>query len=162
MARRIPLAALLVALAGLGPAAGQSVTGEERTQQPLGAVEIAGQSFGLAIAYRSDSAILELAVPQAGGAKYLPLFASTTRGLPAMTVELYASASEIWVLSSLPGSPVLGYYRIGAGQGITGFGATALLDTPFPEALSGGPVPYPPFDPQTLRKTASFYLRPAE
>jgi len=125
-------------------------------QRSLGAVQIGDHDVGLLIAYSDDAAILSLKVADG---KYVPLFASTYRGVPSVDLDIFASKSmdEIWVYASWPGEKVLAYHRFGTQSAITSFGKLDLLDTPFPMTLSGGPVPYPELDADTTIRMASFY-----
>lgn len=137
---------------------------EDTAESRLGTLQIADTEVGLLIAYRPDAAILQLSIRGEGSsAQYLPLIVSTYRGIPPVDVDLYASDDdqEIWALSSLPGAKVLAHYRLGATTGLTAFGKTTLSDTAFPDFLSGGPLPFPVFDPQKVSKRATFYHRDA-
>lgn len=127
-------------------------------QRSLGAVQIGDHDVGILIAYTADSALLELNVADG---KYIPLFASTYRGVPTVDIDIFASNSldEIWIQSSWPDSKLLAYHRFGTPSAITTFGKLDLLDTAFPATLSGGPVPFPEVDPEMTLKMASFYHR---
>jgi hypothetical protein len=143
----------------ISAAAGQPVI-EERTIRDLGSVQIDGTSIKFLIAYGGDSAILEFSVAGSGGReRYVPLFGSTDRGVSAVTLNAVVSKSndQLWVQSSWPGNEILAYYRLGADTATTPWGPMGLLDTPFPKHLSGGPVPFPPFDPGGVRSLATFH-----
>ena len=132
-------------------------------EEHIGTVTIAETEIGLLIAYRPDSAVLQLSIQDHGDpVQYLPLMASTYRGIPPVDIDLYASRDDtvIWVLSSLPSREILAHYRLGAKTGQNAFGAAALSDTAFPDFLSGGPIPYPVFAPQAVSRRATFYHRP--
>ena len=125
-------------------------------QRNLGAVQIGEHDVGLLIAYSGDAAILNLSVAEG---KYIPLFASTYRGVPSVDIDIYASKAmdEVWVYTSWQDQQVLAYHRFGTQDAITSFGKLDLLDTPFPMTLSGGPVPFPERVADTTVKIASFY-----
>jgi hypothetical protein len=144
------------------PVASQTVNGEGEEMRILGSVQIDQNVAGFVITYVDDAAFLMLSVAgDDGKAAYIPLFASTYRGIPSVTLDVFASqaAGAIWVQSSWPGSEVLAYYKFGAATALTPFGEMALLDTATPQRLSGGPVPFPALDPQTVSKRASFYVQ---
>lgn len=138
---------------------GQTVMNKDNSIQVLGSVQVDQTTVKILIAYSADAAILELALPGAAGETYAPLFASTYRGIPSVNLDVYVSGAgdQIWVQSSWPDAPVLAYHLLGSDSAITSFGETALLETAFPETLSGGAVAFPVPDPQSVRKLASFY-----
>ncbi len=147
------------------PARGQTVMENDEATVSLGSVQIDDYAIGLLVAYAGDAAVLTASVTNGDApAKFLPLFASTYRGMPAVTLDVLVSQSKdaIWVQSSWPGSEVLAYYRLGSTTAITPFGEMALLDTPMPQVLSGGPVPFPAIDPISVVKKASFYIQADE
>jgi hypothetical protein len=125
-------------------------------------VALGDQEVQLLVTAADDAAMLVLGVKgEAGSPGYIPLFASTFRGIPAVTVDILAAKAgdAIWVQSSWPGNEVLAYYRLGEGAAMTGFGELALLTSPLPQSLSGGAVAFPAYDPQGVQKLASFYLQ---
>jgi hypothetical protein len=149
-------------LAGISPnlAAGQAVIEGDRTVRDLGSVQVDDVSVKLLIAYSGDSALLEFSVAKSGGReRYVPMFGSTYRGIPAVTLNVIVSKfkDQLWVQSSWPDNAVLAYYRLGANTATTPFGTMGLLDTPFPEVLSGGPEGFPQFDSNGGSTLASFY-----
>ena len=149
-------------LAGIYPnlAVGQTVMEDDRTVLHLRSAQIDDVSIKFLIAYSGDSAILEFSVAKSGGReRYVPLFGSTYRGIPAVTLKVIVSKlkDEMWVQSSWPDSAVLAYYRLGADTATTPFGTMGLLDTPFPKFLSGGPEGFPQFDPSNVWTLVSFY-----
>lgn len=158
---RTALVALSMIVAVSATNANES-SADHLVKSPIGTVQIDKTTIGLLIAYRPDSAILQLSIREGEGLiRYLPLLVSTHRGLPVIDIDLYASEDDqvVWVLSSLPDQPVLAHYRLGADTGQTSFGKASLSETAFPEFLSGGPLPYPVFDPQKLSIRTTFYLR---
>lgn len=142
-------------------AVGQAVIEKgDKTVLHLKSAQIDDVSVKLLIAYSGDSAILAFSVAKSGGReRYVPIFGSTYRGIPAVTLKIIVSKlkDQMWVQSSWPDSTVLAYYRLGADTAITPFGTMSLLDTPFPEFLSGGPVEFPQFDPSDVWTLVSFY-----
>jgi hypothetical protein len=149
-------------LAGISPnlAAGQAVIEGDNTVRDLGSVQVDDVAVKLLIAYSGDSAILEFSVAKSGGReRYVPMFGSTYRGIPAVTLNVVVSKSgdQLWVQSSWPDSAVLAYYRLGADTATTPFGTMGLLDAPFPKVLSGGPEGFPQIDPSAVWTLASFY-----
>ena len=157
----IRLAAIICVAMAMGQTStGQTTMGNENIQQVLGAVQLGQVSVKILIAYSADAAILELALPQAGGDGYIPLFVSTYRGIPGVNLDVYATQAgdAIWVQSNWPDASVLAYHHLGSPTAITPFGEMALMDTAFPQSLSGGPIAFPAMDPKTTRKLASFYL----
>jgi hypothetical protein len=141
-------------------AGGQAVIEDDRMILDLGSVHVGDASFKFLIAYSKDSALLAFSVAGSGGReRYVPLFASTYRGVPEVTLNAIVSKSkdQLWIQSSWPDNEILAYYRLGADAAITPFGTMGLLDTPFPQFLSGGPVGFPPFDPAGVQTLASFH-----
>lgn len=149
-----------LALTFSNPARGQAVIGGDRTVLDLGSVQVDDVSVKFLIAYSDDSALLVFSVAKSGGReKYVPMFGSTYRGIPEITLNVIVSKfrDQLWVQSSWPDSEILAYYRLGADTATTTFGTRELLDTPFPKFLSGGPVGFPQFDPNGVRTLATFY-----
>jgi hypothetical protein len=140
------------------PAAAQTVTADV---VPIGAVQVGNHEASLVIAYAEDAAILMLAVEGVGGTTgFIPLFASTYRGIPTVTVDILATRAgdAVWVQSSLAANEVLAFYRFDESTAVTGFGTLDLLSAPLPQTLSGGVGAFPAFDPQAVQKLASFYF----
>jgi hypothetical protein len=157
---------LVCVILALGqPAGSEAVTNDESDMIVLGAVQVDDTSLGLLISYSDDAALLELAISAGDDpAKYVPLFASTYRGIPSVTLDVFVSKTKdaIWVTSSWPDSPVLVYHRLGTDTAITPFGEMAVLDSPMPQVLSGGPMPFPDAGPAVATKVASFYYQAGE
>lgn len=154
-----------IALLSGPPAMGQVVTGNDRAERVLGSVQVDAHAIKLLITYGGDAAVLAFSVTDGGGPeKYGPMFASTYRGMPSVSLDIFVSKAgdAVWIQSSWPGSEVLAYHRLGSNEAVTPFGKKDLLDTPFPSVLSGGPVAFPEFDPRDVAKRASFYHRDAE
>lgn len=157
-------AILSSALVTGAPGMGQTANGEAEMRQELGSVRIDSTSVKLLIAYQLDAAILELSVPGEGGAeRFIPLFASTYRGVPSLDIHIFASedGDELWAQAAWPDTEILAYHRLGSDSALTPYGEIALLDTPYPLELSGGPLPFPELDPDKARKLVTFYHREA-
>ena len=132
----------------------------EREQVTLGSVRVGDRMVSVMIAYQADSALLVAAVPGSdGNPRYSPLIGSTYRGVHSFRLDVLSphSSDEMWIRTSEPRSEVLAYYHFGAETALTQFGRIKLLETPFPEHLSGGPVPFPKEDPNASQLRASFY-----
>ena len=156
----IVLGLVFIVLAIHQPAASQVVIGNDMEELILGSAQVDKYTVKFQIAYGGDAAFLVFCVTDGKSPpKYAPLFASTYRGVPSVNLDIYASKSgdEIWVQSSWPGSEVIAYHRLGTNTAITQFGEMELLDSPVPQALSGGPIPFPELDQNSALKKASFY-----
>ncbi len=132
----------------------------EREQATLGSVHVGKRSVSVMIAYQADSALLVVAVPgSSGNQRYIPLIASTYRGVPSFRLDLLSpdSNDEMRIRMSGPQQEVLAHYRFGEETALTQFGRVQLLETPFPEHLSGGPVPFPKEGSDVSRLRATFY-----
>jgi hypothetical protein len=155
MLRTLALTGLLAMVSV--PAKGQSLTADDGDLVAVGTVQVGAQEVGLLVSYADDAALLVLEVEEAG---YIPLFASTYQGVPAVKIDILAAKAgdAIWVQSNWPGNEMLAQYRFGDPTAVTGFGTMALLSSPLPQSLSGGVVAFPAPDPQETRIVASFYL----
>lgn len=132
----------------------------EREQGTIGSVRIGNRTVSVMIAYQADSALLAAAVPGSDGTqRYIPLIGSTYRGVHSFRLDVLSpdSSDEMWIRMSGTQSEVLAHYRFGAETALTQFGRVKLLETPFPEHLSGGPVPFPKERSDASRLRASFY-----
>jgi hypothetical protein len=132
----------------------------DREQATLGSVRVGDRTVSVMIAYQADSALLVAAVSGGdGNPRYIPLIGSTYRGVHSFRLDVLSpdSSDEMWIRMSGPRSEVLAYYRFGAETALTQFGRVKLLETPFPEHLSGGPVPFPKEGPDASQLRASFY-----
>ncbi len=118
---------------------------------PLGSASTDVGSVEFYIHSASDSAMLGFAtMNEAGQLNYCPMYASTYRGMPAVTLSVYASVAldEIWVSSSWEGYEVLAHHELGSGRCTTAYGDDPLATHPMPAMLSGGSVAIKSFDPQ--------------
>lgn len=141
-------------------AAGESEARQAMQKAVLGEVQVgSGPPTEFYIAYDSDAAILGFSVSdETGAVRYFPIFASTYRGIPSVTLDVFVSKTEdeMWVRSSWAGSEILAYHRVGADTAITQFGETAFFNEPMPERLSGGGGAFPELPMEQVVKKASF------
>jgi len=138
--------------------AAQSVT-EDRNQQALGSVRVGDHTVSLSIAYQADSALVTASVTGKNNKqRYIPLIGSTFRGVSSFQIDIISpdANNEIWIRMSKPNNDVLAHYRLGSETALTPFGQIKLLETPFPDHISGGPVEFPK-PPADARVRASFY-----
>lgn len=132
----------------------------EPEQATLASVQVGDYTVSVMIAYQGDSALLMSAVPGSdGNPRYIPLMGSTYRGVPSFQLDVLSpdANDEIWIRMSKPRSEVLAHYRFGSETALTQFGRVKLLETPFPEHLSGGPIAFPKEGSDTPRLRASFF-----
>lgn len=132
----------------------------EREQATLASVHVGDHTVSVMIAYQVDSALVMAAVPGSdGNPRYIPLIGSTYRGVPSFQLDVLSpdANDEIWIRMSKPQSEVLAHYRFGSETALTQFGRVKLLETPFPEHLSGGPVAFPKEGSDATRLRASFF-----
>lgn len=132
----------------------------EKELIPLGITKIGKHTVAIEIAYSYDSAILVAVVSgKNGNSRYIPLVASTYRGISSLRLDILSpdSNSEIWISTSWPEQETVAHYRFGSEKAITPFGEVELLKTPFPQHLSGAPKSFQKKDGNTLKVRASFY-----
>lgn len=106
-----------------------------------------------------DSAVLGFSTKNAEGQqRFFPIYGSTYRGLPAVTLSIFASVSneEMWVCSSWPGYKVLAYHRINTDRCMTKYGEIASFDKSTPDRLGGGTSHLPEMDVEKVIKIATF------
>jgi hypothetical protein len=138
---------------------GSGEKGKKIETAALGQVRVGRELAEFYVAYGYDSAVLGFSVSTgAGPARYFPIFASTSRGIPSVVLEVYASKSEeeMWVRSSWPGNEILAYHRVGAETAMTLWGETTFIETPMPDHLSGGAKPFPELIMGNTVKKATF------
>ena len=124
----------------------------------LESVEIGSRSVQFYIDFGADSAVLGFSVESSSGQqRYFPMYGSTYRGLPAVTLDVFVSDSkeEMWVHSSWSGYEILAYHRMGTDRCITRFGEIHSFDKPTPESLGGGARPFPEMDIKKVSKVAT-------
>ncbi len=124
----------------------------------LGEVRVGDEVERFYVAYGFDSAVLGFSVSvDAGPMRYFPIYGSTNRGIPSVTLEVFASRSEeeMWVRSSWKDNAILAYHRIGAETVIAEWGEMKFIEKPLPEVLSGGPLPFPALIMENVVKKAT-------
>ncbi len=137
----------------------------DKAMTEIGAVRVGDSTVRFQIASGGDFALLQLSVIGGDGVEmFVPIHASTYRGMPSVKLDVFTSRErdQIWVRSSWPDAPVLAWHRLSTETAVTSFGEVRLLGTPFPEVLSGGPVPFPDFDPAAAIRLATFYIHEAD
>src|SRR3954447_272636 len=125
----------------------------------LESIRIGSRSMQFYIDFGTDSAILGFSVESSSGQQcYFPMYGSTYRGIPAVTLDVFVSDSqeEMWVHSSWLGYETLAYYSIGADRCITPYGEMHSFDRSAPEILGGGAGRFPEMDIKKVAKVATF------
>lgn len=124
----------------------------------LDSIEIGLRSVQFYIDFGTDSAVLGFSIEGSSGQQlYFPVYGSTYRGLPAVTLDVFVSDSqeEMWIHSSWPGYEILAYHPIGTDRCITPYGEIHSFDEPTPESLSGGVRRFPEMDIKKVTKVAT-------
>jgi hypothetical protein len=140
-------------LVGCGPTPG-SAGAVNRPDKILGSLTVGAQSLQFYVDFGADSAVLGFSTAnQAGQPRYFPMYCSTYRGLPAVTLDVFLSEDQqkMWVLSSWKGYETLAYHRIGSDRCTTRYGENAYFTTPTPPSIGGGGKP-PAMDPSQVKK----------
>ena len=138
---------------GKGSSAGVAVSKAPAVM--LGSTQAGGHGVEFYIDYGNDSAVLGFALRDTGKpARYFPVYGSTHRGMPPVTLNVYLSDTEeeMWVQSSWPGYAVLAYYRFGDERCMTCYGEVLSCDVPTPQSIGGGSGRFPPMDPARVKK----------
>jgi hypothetical protein len=106
-----------------------------------------------------DSAVLGFSVENdSGQQRYFPMFGSTYRDIPPVTLNIFVSDSqnEMWVFSSWSGYETLAYHRMGTDRSMTQYGEIGSFAKPTPEMLGGtGTKLFPKMDIEKLSKIAT-------
>lgn len=124
----------------------------------LGSVQIGSRSVQFYIDFGIDSAVLGFSVESSSGQqRYFPIYGSTYRGLPTVTLDIFVSDSQedMWVHSSWPGYEILAYYLMGTDRCTTLYGEIYSFDKPTPESLGGGARRFPEMDIKKVSKVAT-------
>jgi len=106
----------------------------------LGSVQVGEYTVSVMIAYQADSALPMISVPASdGNRQYIPLIGSAYRGIFPFQLDVLSPdvSNEIWIRMSKPRNEMLAHYRFGSETALTPFGRAKLLETPFPQYLSG-------------------------
>jgi hypothetical protein len=163
MAKRGALGLVLVILVSSGCQRGRGYGGGEKREElakvALGEVRVGKESIEFYIADRFDASVLGFSVSTgAGSARYFPIFASTSRGIPPVVLEVFASKAEaeMWVRSSWSDDELLAYHRIGAETSLTQWGEMKSFKDAVPDHLSGGALPFPALIMGNVVKKAVF------
>jgi hypothetical protein len=130
----------------------------------LGEVRVGNETLSFYVAYGHDSAILGFSASTgAGPVRYFPMYGSTDRGIPSVVLEVFASEAQdqIWVCSSWKDDHILAYHRVGSETAQTGWGELKFFDTPTPDSIGGGPLPFPAL-PKTAVKKATYNYQDEE
>jgi hypothetical protein len=161
MMKHILLCAMLVVLMGCG-SRNESTRGidtaSEKPDVILDSVQIATYSLQFYVDFGADTAVLGFSVEnESDRPQYFPMYASTYRGLPAVTLDVFVSDSqeEMWVHSSWSGYEILAYHRIGTDRCMTRYGEIVSFDKPIPESLGGGTRRFPEMDIEKVSKVAT-------
>jgi hypothetical protein len=105
----------------------------------------------------TDSAILGFMVEDdSGKPRYFPMYASTYRGLPSVTLDVFVSNEKdaMWVRSSWKGYENLAVHELGTDTCLTRYGKISSFDEPTPETLGGGSGVFPEIDEGKVTKVA--------
>jgi hypothetical protein len=142
---------------GSGPGVHAPVV-HEQSYVVLDAVQMGTHTAQFYIDYSVDSAILGFSVEQdSGQARYCPMYGSTYRGLPSVTLDVLVSDAHnaMWVISSWPGYDILAYHRLDTDRCITPYGEMTLIEQPTPESLGGGTKDFPEMPIDHVTKVAT-------
>jgi hypothetical protein len=121
-------------------------------------LNISSRSVQFYIDFGTDSAVLGFSVESSSGQqRYFPMYGSTYRGLPAVTLDVFVSDSqeEMWVYSSWPGYEILAYHLMGTDRCVTPYGEIHSYDIPTPDSLSGGARQFPEMDIKKVARVAT-------
>lgn len=133
---------------------------EEIEMVALGDVRVGNEVLSFYVAYGWDSAILGFSVSTGvGPVRYFPIYGSTDRGIPSGVLEVFASKEEdeVWVRSSWKDNEMLAYHRVGSDTTQSGWGELKFFDSPMPDSIGGGPLPFPALPATAVRKATYNY-----
>lgn len=160
--KHVLLCSMFAILACCGSESGQGSKASAINEKPsvlLESVRIGNRSVQFYIHFGVDSAILGFSVENdSGQQRYFPMFGSTYREIPSVTLDVFVSKSqdEMWVLSSWPGYEILAYHRMGTDRSMTQYGEIGSFDKPMPDILGGtGTKLFPEMDINKLSKVAT-------
>ncbi len=146
------LGSMLTVQASGAPAA------NEKPDIVLESVRIGARSVQFYVDFGSDSAVLGFSVENdSRQQRYFPMYGSTYRGLPSVTLDVFVSDSqeEMWVHSSWFGYEILAYHRMGTDLCTTRYGEITSFDRPTPESLGGGARNFPEMDIEKVSRVAT-------
>lgn len=124
--------------------------------------DVADRSFDLYLDEHQDSATLGIStIGKDGQPKHMPLYISTYRGIPEVTLKVIAGdGAGMWITSDWDGHEVLGFHRVGEETAITQYGEQPFIDSPTPSMLVGGEGAPPAIPNSGAEEVVSFH-RPA-
>lgn len=150
---------LVVGVSGSHATEVAKMTAANRTPDiVLGSVQVGSRLVRFYIDFGTDSAVLGFSVESpAGQQRYFPMYGSTYRGIPAVTLDVFVSDSreEMWVYSSWPGYEILAYHVMDTDQCITQYGEIPSFDRATPERFGGGAGHFPEMDIEKVTKVAT-------
>lgn len=161
MMKNTLLCLILAGQAGCGSGSGQvggAPAAKEKPDVLLESVQIGTRSAQFYVDFDADSAVLGFSVENdSGQQRYFPMYGSTYRGLPSVTLDVFVSDSqeEMWVHSSWSGYKILAYHRMGTDRCMTRYGEITSFDKPTPESLGGGTRRFPEMDIEKVSKVAT-------
>jgi hypothetical protein len=124
----------------------------------LETLQIGAHRVRVYVDFGADSAVLGFSVEDdPGRQRYFPMYGSTYRGLPSVTLDVFVSdgQEEMWVHSDWFGYEILAYHRLGTDLCMTQYGEITSSDKPTPEIIGGGTKRFPPMDTEKLSKIAT-------
>ena len=124
----------------------------------LETLQIGAHCVRVYVDFGTDSAVLGFSVEDdPGHQRYFPMYGSTYRGLPSVTLDVFVADSkgEIWVHSNWPGYENLAYHRLGSDLCMTQYGEITSSDKPTPEIIGGGTSRFPAMDTEKVSKIAT-------
>jgi hypothetical protein len=136
-----------------GACCGGSIPAPQPSYTVVDSVQLGSQTVKFYVDLGHDSAVLGFALDDGqGGIRYVPMYASTYRGLPPVTLEVYAADSgEMWVASSWPGYEVIGYHSP----------SSHVMDSyaaPTPAVITFDSTAFPELDPATTSVVRTLQL----
>ncbi len=162
MMKHTLLCSMFAVLACCGSESGQVGRVPAANEKPdvvLESVQIGTRSAQFYIDFGADSAVLGFSVENdSGQQQYFPMYGSTYRGIPSVTLDVFVSYSqdEMWVHSSWSGYEILAYHRMGTDRCMTRYGEITFFDKPTPETFGGGTRRFPEMDIEKVSKVATF------
>src|SRR5919112_6384944 len=151
-----------VLLAGLNSMfadrSGEASAANDKPDVVIDTLQIGTHRVQFYVDFGADSAVLGFSVEgDSGHQRYFPMYGSTYRGLPSVTLDVFVSENqeEMWAHSDWFGYEILAYHRLGTDLCITQYGEITSSDKPTPEIISGGTKRFPTMDTEKLSKIAT-------
>ncbi|WP_054032065.1 hypothetical protein [Desulfatitalea tepidiphila] len=158
------LCSILAVQAACGPEGNPNGNVEPVLEQPVltpTTVAVGSQKIRFYVDYGSDSAVLGFFVENSvDQRRYFPIYASTYRGVPAVTLELFVEAphahedARMWVRSSWAGYEMLAFHKDGSDRCLTRFGEIRAQERPTPKTLGGETKAWPALEQSQAAKIA--------